>query len=173
MAIRKDHILDIDLNNGSVYRSFLNHSIGGGDNSGDVFGVRVFKNRNPQSLSGGACVGFFIRADDTTLVINGTVSENVAYVVLPEAAYVKEGQFTLTIKISGTGFADSMRIVDGTVIRTSTNALVDPGSVVPSLADLMAVIERAEDAADEINGITIAATQITGTRYKLSVTKEE
>jgi hypothetical protein len=82
-----------------------------------------------------------------------------------------DGAFTLVIKVTGTGFAGAMRIVDGTVIDAVIGSIVDPGSVVPDLSDLMDVIERAETAAAAINALSITAEQITGTRYKIKVTK--
>ena len=172
MAILNDDIIQIEISNGTIHRSFSNHMIGGGDEAGNRYGVRITKNGSPVSLSGASCIGYFIRSDGGTLVINGSVSGNEAYVNLPAAAYAKEGQFSLAIKVSGTGFADTMRIVDGTVVRTSTNTMLDPASEVPSLASLMAVISRAETAAEEIDDLTITATQIAGTRYKITVTKE-
>ena len=169
MAIYREDIIDIELQSGSVHRSFANMMIGGGDDDGNRYGVRLLNNGEPVSMSGAACVGYFMRANGTTIVINGTVANGVAYVELPPAAYVIEGQFTLVIKVSGTGYAETMRIVDGTVIRTTTNDMIDPGTVVPSLASLMEVISRAETAADRIDAISVTATQITGTRYKIAV----
>ena len=171
MAIFKEDILDIEIQSGTIHRSFMNRMIGGGDEAGNRYGVRITNNGEEVSLSGSACVGYFIRADGSTLVINGTISNGVAYIELPAAAYAVEGQFSLAIKISGTGYADTMRIVDGTVVKTTTGNMLDPSSEVPSLESLMAVIGRAETAAETIGGLTLAATQITGTRYKIAVTK--
>ena len=166
--VKKD-IIDIEVKTGSIHRSFANHMIGGGDEQGDLYGMRILENGQPVSLSGGTCTGWFINSDGITLVINGAVNGDTAYVVLPAAAYAKEGQFSLAIKISGTGYAGTMRIVDGTVVKTTTENINDPSSVVPSLESLMAVIERAEAAAADIGDLSITAVQITGTRYKIAV----
>ena len=169
MAVYREDIVDIELQGGNVFRSFLNHALGAADNAGNRFGFRLKNNGEPVSLTGAACIGYFIRPDGTTLVINGATSNGVAYVTLPEAAYSYEGNFSLAIKLGGTGFAGTMRIVDGTIVRTSTGAISDPSSEVPSLEDLMEVIGRAEAAAADINALSITATQITGTRYKIAV----
>ena len=170
MAYYREDIGDIELESGSVFRSFNNKMIASGDVSGNRYGVRLLKGGEPVSMTGAACVGYFIRADGITLVINGAVSGGVAYVELPAAAYAVGGNFTLAVKVSGTGFAETMRIVDGTVVLTTTGAISDPSSEVPSLADLMAVISRAETAAAAIDNISVASTQISGTRYKIAVT---
>ena len=170
--MEKYSIVDIDINSGSLHRSFANQMIGGGDEAGNRYGLRLMNNGEPVSMSGASCIGYFIRSDGETLVINGTVSNGVAYVELPAAAYAKEGQFSLAIKVTGTGFANTMRIVDGTVVKTTTDNMYDPASEIPSLESLMAVIERAEAAAETIDDLSITATQITGTRYKIAVIKE-
>lgn len=170
MAHYREDILDIELESGTVARSFNNKMIASGDVSGNRYGMRLMRNGEPVSLTGAACVGFFIRSDGITLVINGEVSNGAAYVELPAAAYAVEGNFSLAVKVTGTGFAETMRIVDGTVVLTTTGEIADPASEVPSLADLMAVIGRAETAAAAINNLSVTATQISGTRYKIAVT---
>lgn len=171
--MEKKNIADIDLNQGTILRSFQNRIIGEGDDSADVFGVRIFEDGAAVSLAGAVCFGYFIRPDGITLVLSGSVSGNTAEVSLPSAAYAKEGNFTLAIKVSGSGYADTMRIVDGTVVNTSTGEIADPAQSVPSLQELLAVISDAEDAADAIEALSVSATQIEGTRYKISVVKEE
>lgn len=172
MAIYREDFVDVDLESGNVFRSFCNHRIGEGDVLSQRFGVRIMKNKEPVNLTGATCVGFFIRPDGVTLVLEGSVSGNTAYIALPQAAFAKTGQFTLAIKVSGDGFDSTMRIVDGTVDETTTGAVSDPASAIPSLEELMAVIERAEDAAEEIGKLSVTATNIEGTRYKIVVTIE-
>lgn len=166
----REDVAYIELESGSVFRSFNNKMIAGGDVSGNRYGIRLLRNGEPVSMVGAACVGYFIRSDEITLVINGVVENGIAYVELPEAAYAIGGNFTLAIKVAGTNFAETMRIVDGTVAMTTTGSIFDPASEIPSLAELMAVIERAEDAAEAVGKISIAAAQISGTRYKIAVT---
>jgi len=171
--MQKGSIIDVELTAGNVHRSYMNRIIAEGDGSADRFGMRLTENGAPVSLMGAACIGYFIRPDGVTLVINGEISGDTASVVLPAAAYAKTGQFSLAVKVTGSGYADTMRIVDGTVVDTTTGTINDPSSEVPSLADLLAVIEDAEDAADTIEGLTVTASQIEGTRYGIAVTKEE
>ena len=173
MAIYNEQIMDVDLETGTTSRSFLNHVIGEGDSNGNKFGARLKKNGETVSLSGASCMGYFIRPDGITLIINGETSGNVASVTLPEAAYAAEGNFTLAIKVSGTGFADTVRIIDGTVVNTTTGTISDPASEIPSLEDLTAIIGAAEAAAAGIDRIQIGAVQITNTRYRINITVEE
>ena len=167
----KNDFIDVDIERGTVSRSFTQKTIGEGDNVGDIFGVNIYKNGNAYDLLNCSCVGYFIRSDGDTVVIAGQISGNRAYVSLPASCYVKEGVFSLAIKVSGTGYTGTIRVVDGTVINTSTGSFIDPGSVVPDLSELTAIIERAETAAENIDDLSITSEQITGTRYKIKVTK--
>lgn len=169
MAVYRENIIDIELETGTLHRSFLNHSVGEGDSSGNRYGVRVFRNGSPVNLTGVTVLGYFIRPDETTIIIQGATNGNEAYVVLANACYAKEGNFSLAIKLSGGGVTGTMRIVDGTVINTTTDAVYDPGGVVPDINELMAVIERAEDAADEIASFVITEELISGDDYRVIV----
>lgn len=166
----KESIVSVDLADAGLHRSFLNRSIGEGDNNADRFGVCVFDHGEAVQLTNSSCMGYFIRPDGITLAIVGSVSGNEAYVDLPEAAYAKEGAYSLAIKITGDGFSASMRVVDGSVIVTTTGTIDDPGSVVPDLSELLAVIGQAEDAAEAIAGYSVTASQIEGTRYGITFT---
>lgn len=143
MAIYKEDIVNIELSTGKIFRSFLEHTIGAGDELANRFGVRVFRNGVAENI-GGTCFGLFVRADGTTVTIaSGVVSGNEAYVTLPESCYAVEGQFTLAIKCQGGGTTGTLRIVDGVVSRTSTSAVVDPGNVIPSIEELITAIDEA------------------------------
>ena len=146
MANYHEDIINIELESGTIHRSFLHHAIGAGDKRANRFGVKLFRNGVPENVNG-SCFGLFIRADGQTVTIeNGTVSGNVAYVTLPEACYVVEGQFCLTIKATTENDTTTLRIIDGVVDRTSTSVLVDPGTVIPSIEDLIAAINAAVES---------------------------
>ena len=170
--MNRTDLVDVELKSGSVFRSFLNRNIGEGDVYGNRYGVRIFDNGEPVDMTGAACVGYFIRADGVTLVIAGETTDGVASVLLPPACYAVEGSFTLAIKVSGTGFSGTMRIIDGTVCNTTTGQINDPSSEIPDPTDYETKVARAEAAAAAMNNLRIVATQISGTRYKLAVTRQ-
>lgn len=146
MAIYKTDIVDIELNSGSIHRSFMNRTIGEGDDMANRFGVRVLREGRPENLNNVECSGYFIRPDGSTIVIdNGVVDsvDSIAYVTLPEACYVYEGSFCLAIKLTGGSVTGTVRIVDGVVSNTSTTTYVDPGTIIPSIEYLIAAIDAA------------------------------
>lgn len=148
MSIQKLDLVDIELNTGNIHRSFLNHAIGMKDNEGDAFGIRVFRDGEPVSLSEVVVQGYFRNPVGTNIAITtgNSVSGNTAYVVLPQACYDYEGQFTLAIKLIGGGITGTMRIVDGVVSNTNTTSPVAPVGAVPTYQEVLAVFEQAEQA---------------------------
>ena len=144
MAIYREDFVDIELTNGTIHRSFCNRAIGENDQLANRFGVRLLRNGEPSAI-GGTCAGYFIRPDGDTVVITGTVSGNTAYVDLPQACYTYEGQFALAIKVTSGSATGTMRIIDGVVANTTTDTLVDPGTILPTIESLIASIDAAVD----------------------------
>lgn len=169
-AIFRRDIVDIELESGTVFRSFMNKAIGEADVNENRFGFRCLRNGEPVSLTGTAVLGHFIRADGNTVQLTGEVDGDTAFVTLPATCYAVEGQFTLAIKLSGGGVTGTIRIVDGTVVSTTNGAVIDPGNVIPDLTDYLAVVEDAEEAAETVFGISVTAELISGDDYKIVVT---
>lgn len=172
MAIYQENIARLDLSIGSFHRSFLNKMIGEGDTLADRFGVEVMRDGEPVSLGNSTCTGYFIRPDGTTVVISGTVNNNIAYVSLPALCYTVEGQFTLAIKVTGGGINGTLRIVDGTVVNTTTDEVTATGGSVPSVAAMITLAERIEAAAETIEGFSVTTELNSGTDYTLVVVSE-
>lgn len=163
MAIYKENIVDIDLSNGNIHRSFLAHSIGTADNLANRFGIRVYRNGAEVDLTGVSCQGYFRdpAGNNIALTSNGTVSGNTAYVTLPQACYNYEGQFNLSIKLVGGGITGTMRIVDGVVDNTHTGGAVAPTETVPTYQEVLAVYEQAAEAVEELEGFMFSMTEDT------------
>lgn len=156
MAVYKRDLANIELESGTIFRSFMGNTIGSGDNNANRFGVRVFRNGQPVDLTGCSCQGIFINAEGTPIALTsyGTVSGNVAYITLPPACYNVEGNFTLAIKLVGDGITGTMRIVDGIVSNTGTNGAVAPTGSVPTYQEIIAQFDEmqaATEAAELVN----------------------
>lgn len=150
MAVYREDIVTIELESGSIHRSFLSHTIGSGDALANWFGVRLFRNGEPVSVESASVTGFFIAPDGTRYVINETSypgstskSGNVAEVRLPGVCYAVDGQFCLAIKLSSGSVEATMRIVDGVVSETGEAGAVVPTSTIPTTADIIAAYEEA------------------------------
>lgn len=165
MAIYKSDIVDIELNSGSIHRSFMNHSIGAGDAKANRFGVRLFRNGEPVSAESAAVTGLFMAPDGTRYVISETSwpgstgkQGNTAYVQLPGICYAVMGQFTLAIKLTGSGVEGTMRIVDGTVDETGEDGAVVPTSTIPATAEIIAAYEEAVEVIGSSVRFDVAQT---------------
>lgn len=159
-ALYHEDIITIDLaNSGTLHRSFLNHSLGEADMLANWFGVCLERNGEPVSVEDCTVTGLFMAPNGTTYLISETSfpgstgkSGNKAYVVLPEACYAMEGQFSLAIKLIGGGVTGTMRIVDGVVSRTGATAAVVPSASVPTSEEIIAAYE---EALALINGVVL------------------
>lgn len=164
MALYKEDILDIELNSGSIARSFLHHTIGSGDQKANRFGVRLFRKGEPVSAESATVTGLFMAPDGTRYVISETSyagstgkEGNKAYVQLPPVCYAVTGQFTLAIKLTSGGVEGTMRIIDGTVDETGEDGAVVPTSTIPTTAE---IIEAYEEAVAVMGGsVRFDATQ--------------
>ena len=106
------------------------------DNQGNLIGVEVMDGGSPAELSGGV-TGYVIRADGATLPITGTLEGNRASIVLPASAYTVIGHVSIVIKVGST----TVGACTSYVYQTTTDAIVDPGRVIPSIEELLAQIE--------------------------------
>lgn len=157
MALYREDIVDIELESGSIHRTFLNHSIGSEDNMANRFGVRIFRGGVAVPLSGASCQGIFMAPNGQNILVTGNnrtgVSGNVAWIQLPAACYNFEGNFTLAIKLLDSTVTGTMRIIDGTVDNTGADHMVAPTTDVPSSAEIMAAYEQAVAAAALIESL--------------------
>lgn len=111
------------------------------DNQGNLVGVRVFDDGESATLSGSVSASV-IRADGATVAVSGTLSGNECYVILPQAAYAVPGVLSVVIKLSNNDDTVTLCAVVSNVYQSATDATVDPGTIIPSIADLIAEIER-------------------------------
>ena len=130
-----------DLNT-PVHVQYLQGNVFSQDNLGNLIGVHVFEDGEPATLSG-AVSGSVIRADGGTVAVSGVLSGSDCYIILPAAAYAIPGPISIAIKLTGGGSTTTLCAVVSNVYITSTDAVIDPGTIIPSIADLIAEIEAA------------------------------
>lgn len=121
-----------------------------------IFDITVMSGGEAVDLSDANIKAYMILADESTVPIEGAghvwVDGNVVSVMLDEHCYVVTGHFSLIINASLLGSRTAIYWADGTVTRTMTDTIIDPGNVIPSLDELLdkiAEIDKATKAADE------------------------
>ena len=124
--------------------------------------VSVVRGGVNENLSGSVSANI-IRADGATVVQTGEVSGNVATVTLPAAAYAVPGAIAVFVKHTGSGVTSTIAAVTGYVYKSTTDTIVDPGTVVPNINELLAMIDDCEDATAACIAATAAAPVIDDT----------
>lgn len=112
------------------------------DNMGNVVGVNVFDNGVPASLSG-TVSGSIIRSDGVTIAISGYLSGNRAYVAIPQAGYAIPGVISIIVKLTTSGVVTTLCAVVANVYQSQTGTVVDSGTIIPDISELIAEIESA------------------------------
>lgn len=151
-----------DLNSG-ITMTPLHNAFLTGDEEAHQFRVTCYRGNDSVNLEGAAITGYFIRSDGVTLPIPGSVENNVAVVQLPAACYVRPGSFSLVIKAALGGPIGAILWVEGAVSRSKTDDVRDPLEKVPSLDELLAQIDRLEQAinkAENVANLTAEATTL-------------
>ena len=152
----------------TVKVQYLDGNLFSQDVYGNVIRVVVMDGDEPATLTG-TVSGLAIRADGGTVAISdATLSDNVATIVLPAAAYAVPGVLAVTIKISDASTTTTLASFVANVYQTSTETAVDPGTIIPSIT---ALIEEIETVVATIPGdystlwASLAPTFSSGTSY--------
>ena len=131
------------------------------DNLSNIIGVTLTKGGVPASVSGTVQCNV-IRGDSATITFTGTLSGNQVSATLPQAAFVYTGFISVILKIiSGTTKTTVLKAIF-TVERTTTDTIVDPSHVIPSIAELLAKIEEMEQGTTAANTAASAANTAAG-----------
>jgi len=128
------------------------------DNMANLIGV-VLKNDGANVDIDGSVVGYAIRADKNTVIINGEKEGNRAWVILPEAAYAYPGPLSVVIRVVNGEDKTVIGACSGYVTRSISGSPVDPGHVIPDITELLAMIEECEEAAGNANTAAALANQ--------------
>lgn len=152
------NIFNVDLQAGKPNLFPLNCNAGEGDANGFRVGARVTDGGEYIAL-GGSCVGKVVRADGATVQLTGTISGNVAYVVLDQQSCAVEGPLQVAVCwVSGSNVT-TLLVAYGTVVNTQTGSAIQPSTPLPDLTELLAEI-------DEMRAATAAAEALLDTALK-------
>ena len=121
---------------------YIDGNVFSADNSGNIIGINVFNGGQPASLTGSVSASI-IREDGVTVSAVGVLSGNRVSVVLPQAAYVCPGVISVVLKITSGTDITTVGAVVGNVYRSTTDSVVDPGTIIPSIETLIAEIQAA------------------------------
>lgn len=112
------------------------------DNNGNLVGVNVLDEGEPASISGTVSASV-IRADGATVAVSGVRNGNQCYVILPQACYMVAGALSIVIKLTSGSTVTSLCAVVANVYQSSTDTVVDPSTIIPSIQTLINEIDTA------------------------------
>lgn len=103
-----------------------------------------------------------IRPDGATVTVAGTITGSAAAFTVPEAFLTVQGRGELFFRLTRGNVRKVVWCAECSIRLTSTDVIVDPTGVIPSLSELLAQIERMESLHDNnVKGYyaTLAALQ--------------
>jgi hypothetical protein len=127
-----------------------------------TFMVDVLEGGEAVSLTGATVTGYAIRADGATVLLTGSASGNRASITLDASCYVVQGSLDIVIKVTSGGATVTVGAWRAYVQRSTTDAIVDPGHVIPSLEELLEKIDEMEAGTAAANAAAAAATTSAG-----------
>ena len=118
-------------------------------------------------LTGYSVVGAFTPSGRNTIkpLLNGTVTGNVAELILPSACYKHPGRFKFTMNLNKGSVSRSVLWVEGMVERNQTDTIEAPTEIL----DVSQVIADAQTAAAEANAARDRANTLANTLVNNSV----
>lgn len=125
---------------------YLHGNLFSQDNAANTINVHVHSAGVPESL-GGTISANVIRSDGGTVAVAGSVSGDTATVVLPQACYAVPGVIHIIIKSTVSSVVTTIAAVVANVYTSSTDTVIDPGTII---TDVAALIDAIEDAVDSI-----------------------
>ena len=156
MAEPYKHIYKVDLNE-PLKRFDVGDILASGDEKANSFEVAVCRDGLNVDLAGCAVYGYFIRPNEETMKLDGTVNSNVVCVELSKSCYVYDGAFSFAIKVTGNGITQTVAVFDGLIVRTTSENIIDGDRALYGLEDLLAQIAATEAATNNANTAATSA----------------
>ena len=120
------------------------------ENQAHEFIISVRKNGVKQTVTGSVS-GKFIRANGTTIFLQGSIVDGDAVVRLHQDCYNVQGRFTFNIFNTQSGVTTCIYSAVGKIDMGSTETVIDAGDVVPDVSDVVAAQEAAQAAITAAN----------------------
>ena len=112
------------------------------DNGGNAVHVFAHYEGVPVDIAGTVSANV-MRSDGTTVAVSGAIVGNEAYVIFPQAAYAVPGIVQVVIKLTQESTIVTIAAFVANVYRSSTDTIVDPGTIIPSVENLISDLETA------------------------------
>ena len=134
------------------------------DNLSVVVGVSMYDGGEAADQTGASAVCYAIRADGNTVEFAGEIDGNKVFAPLPQSCFVAPGPLAIMLQVTeGTGdtaVKTTVLKVIFTVEASQTGEIVDPGHVIPDVADIIAMLDQMEQATEAANTAATGAANV-------------
>ena len=127
------------------------------DNMSCLIGVNLYRGGDPVNLAECTMVANVIRADSVTVKLNGSVEGNKVWVTLPKEALAIPGRLGIMFQVINGRVMTTVYKVVMFAVRSSTDEILDPDSVIPDVSDIIAMFDDMEAASDRANAAALNA----------------
>lgn len=125
-----------------------------GDKNANVLEIELTENGKPVQILNATVTGQVERADGKRLTLKGKLENGVASVTLEEEAYNVAGQLVGFVRLVSGDVKRTILRFAGKVEAASDGPLLDSSNVIPSVDDLIAMIETMEQGTAEAAAAT-------------------
>lgn len=133
------------------------------------FLIACTQNGAPVTLSGTVSAKFIREANNTTILMSGSISGGKASLILPADCYNISGRFDLTIFVTASNVTTCIYSATGSVKAAQDGTLVDEGTVVPSIEQLQQDVTNLQNNKVNRSGDTMTG-RLTAPGYTTTAT---
>jgi len=127
----------------AVKVQYLDGNLFSQDAAANTINIEVTDNGAPATI-GGTVSANVIRPDGGTVAVTGgTISGNIVSITLPAACYALVGMISVIVKLTSDSTETTIAALTAYVYQSSTDTVVDPGTVISSIQDLIDAIDTA------------------------------
>ena len=117
-----------------------------GDKKAHTIRLYVYSYGVPVSMDGVTVSAYFLRNDGETVLVSGTASDNEVVVTLAQECYAYEGDLTASVKVTSGETTLTLCVMVLKIRKASSDAIVDPGTVIPGIDDVLAKMDEMDAA---------------------------
>lgn len=168
--VRRTVVLD-----GPIPQDFLRGNLYLGENLAHTFVISAYQEGSPLPLEG-AVTALVLRSDGTTVRVTGSCSGGLAFVTLSQDCYNVNGRVEITLFCESSGRKQVIYSAVASVQRSSSDTIIDQGSPLPDIDDIIDAYMEAITALDDLSevratagGIVALGTAIVGSFPNWSV----
>lgn len=156
-----------------VQKTVIRRVLAKNDNLAHTIRVGCLRNGTNEDLTGARVTGYFIRADEATVTMEGTVEGSYACITLNSSCYNVEGRCYIIVKLTRGEATTTIFWAEGTVSMSQTDAIVETGEATLRLEDLFTRLEAAEaGAAQAAEDATTSAAAAAEAQASIEASRE-